>query len=52
MKNGEEENRKELENEIGKWNYKELLEFAQDNELNIEKVDRSIEVSKYKKKSK
>lgn len=51
-KNEEEENRKELENEIGKWNYKELLEFAQDNELNIEKVDRSIEADKDKEKSK
>ncbi|MFH5911287.1 hypothetical protein [Clostridium perfringens] len=50
-KNEEEANRKELENEIEKWNYKELLEFAQDNELNIEKVDRSIEVGKDKKKS-
>ncbi|WP_415287509.1 hypothetical protein [Clostridium perfringens] len=50
-KNEEEENRKELENEIGKWNYKEFLEFAQDNELNIEKVDRSIEAGKDKKKS-
>ena len=39
----EEENRKELENEIRNWNYKEFLEFAQYNELNIEKVDKSIE---------
>ena len=51
-KNEEEANRKELENEIGKWNYKELLEFAQDNELNIEKVDRSIELEKDKEKKK
>ena len=51
-KNEEEANRKELENEIGKWNYKELLEFAQDNELNIEKVDRSIELEKGKEKKK
>ena len=51
-KNEEETNRKELENEIGKWNYKELLEFAQDNELNIEKVDRSIELEKDKEKKK
>lgn len=39
----EEENRKELENEIRNWNYKEFLEFSQYNELNIEKVDKSIE---------
>lgn len=51
-KNEEEANRKELENEIEKWNYKELLEFAQDNELNIEKVDRSIELEKDNNKSK
>ena len=51
-KNEEEANRKELENEIEKWNYKELLEFAQDNELNIEKVDRSIELEKDKEKKK
>ncbi|MDZ4994444.1 hypothetical protein GNF80_15965 [Clostridium perfringens] len=51
-KNEEEANRKELENEIEKWNYKEFLEFAQDNELNIEKVDRSIEVEKDKEKRK
>ena len=51
-KNEEEANRKELENEIEKWNYKELLEFAQDNELNIEKVDRSIELEKGKEKKK
>ena len=51
-KNEEETNRKELENEIEKWNYKELLEFAQDNELNIEKVDRSIELEKDKEKKK
>ncbi|MGU8487758.1 hypothetical protein ACV3OC_13110 [Clostridium perfringens] len=51
-KNEEEANRKELENEIEKWNYKELLEFAQDNELNIEKVDSSIELEKDKEKKK
>ena len=51
-KNEEEANRKELENEIEKWSYKELLEFAQDNELNIEKVDRSIELEKGKEKKK
>ncbi|MBO3323838.1 hypothetical protein JJB67_15550 [Clostridium perfringens] len=51
-KNEEEANRKELENEIEKWNYKELLEFAQDNELNIEKVDRSIDLEKDNNKSK
>lgn len=51
-KNEEAENRKELENEIEKWNYKELLEFAQDNELNIEKVDRSIDIEKDNNKSK
>ena len=51
-KNEEEANRKELENEIEKWSYKELLEFAQDNELNIEKVDRSIELEKDNNKSK
>ena len=49
---GLDANRKELENEIEKWSYKELLEFAQDNELNIEKVDRSIEAEKEKEKSK
>lgn len=51
-KNEEEANRKELENEIENWNYKELLEFAQDNELNIEKVDRSIELEKDKENRK
>ena len=51
-KNEEEANRKELENEIEKWSYKELLEFAQDNELNIEKVDSSIELEKDKEKKK
>ena len=51
-KNEEDANRKELENEIEKWSYKELLEFAQDNELNIEKVDRSIELEKDNNKSK
>ncbi|MCJ8342451.1 MAG: hypothetical protein MJH09_06330, partial [Cetobacterium sp.] len=51
-KNEEEANRKELESEVRKWNYKELLEFAQDNELNIEKVDKNIELEKDKKKSK
>ncbi|MDM0719899.1 hypothetical protein QTH81_16690 [Clostridium perfringens] len=51
-KNEEEANRKELENEIENWNYKELLEFAQANELNIEKVDRSIELEKDNNKSK
>lgn len=51
-KNEEETNRKELENEIEKWNYKEILEFAQDNELNIEKVDRSIELENDKEKKK
>lgn len=50
--NEEEANRKELENEVEKWSYKELLEFAQDNELNIEKVDRSLELEKDNKKSK
>ncbi|MDK0980775.1 hypothetical protein P5F73_14945 [Clostridium perfringens] len=51
-KNEEETNRRELENEIEKWNYKELLEFAQDNELNIEKVDKSIELENDKEKKK
>lgn len=50
--NEEETNRRELENEIEKWNYKELLEFAQDNELNIEKVDKSIELENDKEKKK
>ncbi|MDM0701386.1 hypothetical protein ACV30B_14650 [Clostridium perfringens] len=48
----EEENRKELENEIRNWNYKEFLEFAQDNELNIEKVDKSIEIENDKEQKK
>lgn len=51
-KNEEETNRRELENEIEKWNYKELLEFAQDNELNIEKVDKSIEIENDKEQKK
>ena len=48
----EEENRKELENEIRNWNYKEFLEFAQDNELNIEKLDKSIEIENDKEQKK
>ncbi|MGU8578023.1 hypothetical protein ACV3RL_15140 [Clostridium perfringens] len=48
----EEENRKELENKIRNWNYKEFLEFAQDNELNIEKVDKSIEIENDKEQKK
>ncbi|MCX0367915.1 hypothetical protein [Clostridium perfringens] len=48
----EEENRKELENEIRNWNYKEFLEFAQDNELNIEKVDKSIKIENDKEQKK
>ena len=48
----EEENRKELENEIRNWNYKEFLEFAQYNELNIEKLDKSIEIENDKEQKK
>ncbi|MCX0401962.1 hypothetical protein [Clostridium perfringens] len=48
----EEENRKKLENEIRNWNYKEFLEFAQDNELNIEKVDKNIEIENDKEQKK
>ncbi|WP_415340119.1 hypothetical protein [Clostridium perfringens] len=51
-RNEEEANRKELENEIENWSYKEFLEFAQDNELNIEKVDKSIEIENDKEQKK
>ncbi|MGU8572105.1 hypothetical protein ACV3R5_16570 [Clostridium perfringens] len=51
-RNEEEANRKELENKIENWSYKEFLEFAQDNELNIEKVDKSIEIENDKEQKK